>query len=66
MGRQYRDHVLDMIHFLLQILQKPEPSTLEMFLVGIHMVFDVVVFSPRGYFGKENVLRMLDKTSVDR
>ena len=60
------ERVLDMIHSLLGILQAPEPSNLEMFLVGIPMVFNVVILSPHGYFGKENVLGMLDKTLVDR
>jgi sucrose synthase len=49
-----------MIHLLLEILQGPEPSTLETFLVGIPMVFNVVILSPHGYFGKENVLGMRD------
>lgn len=45
------EHVLDMIHLLVEILQAPEPSTLEMFLVGIPMIFKVVILSPHGYFG---------------
>ena len=60
------EHVLDMIHLLLEILQAPVTSTLEMFLVRIPMVFNVVILSPNGYFGKENVLGMVDKTLVDR
>lgn len=66
MARQYRDHVLDMIHFLLEILQALQPSTLEMFLVSIPMVFNVVILSPHGYFGQANVLGMRDKISMDR
>jgi len=66
MGRQYRYHVLDMIHLLLEILQALQPSTLEMFLVSIPMVFNVVILSPHGYFGQENVLGMHDKISTDR
>ena len=66
MGRQYRDHVLDMIHLLFDILQEPDPSTLEMFLVWIYMVFNVFIISPHGYFIEENVLGMSDKTSLDK
>jgi len=66
MGRQYRDHVLDMIHLLLEILQALQSSTLEMFLVSIPMVFNVVILSPHGYFGQANVLGMCDNTSIYR
>ena len=54
------EHVPDMIHFLLEILQAPDPSTLEMFLGRIPMVFNVVILSPHGYFGQANVLGMPD------
>ena len=54
------EHVLDMIHFLLEILQAPDPLTLEMFLGRIPMVFNVVILSPHGYFGQAKVLGMPD------
>ena len=54
------EHVSDMIHLLLDILQAPDPSTLEMFLGRIPMVFNVVILSPHGYFGQANVLGMPD------
>jgi sucrose synthase len=54
------EHVSDMIHLLLEILQAPDPSTLEMFLGRIPMVFNVVILSPHGYFGQANVLGMPD------
>jgi len=54
------EHVLDMIHLLLEILQAPDPSTLETFLGRIPMVFNVVILSPHGYFGQANVLGMPD------
>ncbi|THU70226.1 hypothetical protein C4D60_Mb08t22780 [Musa balbisiana] len=53
-------HVLEMIHLLLDILQAPDPSTLEMFLGRIPMVFNVVILSPHGYFGQANVLGLPD------
>lgn len=54
------EHVLDMIHLLLDILQAPDPSTLEKFLGRIPMVFNVVIVSPHGYFGQANVLGLPD------
>lgn len=52
--------VLEMMHLLLDILQAPDPSTLETFLGRVPMVFDVVILSPHGYFGQANVLGLPD------
>ncbi|CAL9748530.1 unnamed protein product [Musa acuminata subsp. burmannicoides] len=52
--------VLEMIHLLLDILQAPDPSTLEMFLGRIPMVFNVIILSPHGYFSQANVLGLPD------
>jgi sucrose synthase len=54
------EHVLEMMHLLLDILQAPDPSTLETFLGRIPMIFNVVIVSPHGYFGQANVLGMPD------
>ncbi|XP_044492990.1 sucrose synthase 2 [Mangifera indica] len=54
------EHVLEMMHLLLDILQAPDPSTLEKFLGRIPMVFNVVILSPHGYFGQANVLGLPD------
>uniref|UniRef100_A0A1D1Z3C2 Sucrose synthase n=1 Tax=Anthurium amnicola TaxID=1678845 RepID=A0A1D1Z3C2_9ARAE len=51
---------LEMIHLLLDILQAPDPSTLETFLGRIPMVFNVVIVTPHGYFGQANVLGLPD------
>ncbi|KAF8393683.1 hypothetical protein HHK36_021930 [Tetracentron sinense] len=48
--------VLDMIHLLLDLLEAPDPCTLEKFLGRIPMVFNVVILSPHGYFAQDNVL----------
>ncbi|GLT56205.1 hypothetical protein SLA2020_292660 [Shorea laevis] len=53
-------YVLEMIHLLLDILQAPDPSTLETFLGRVPMVFNVVILSPHGYFGQANVLGLPD------
>lgn len=52
--------VSEMVHLLLEILQAPDPSTLETFLGRIPMVFNVVIMSPHGYFGQANVLGLPD------
>lgn len=50
------DRVLEMIHLLLDLLEAPDPCTLETFLSRIPMVFNVVILSPHGYFAQANVL----------
>lgn len=54
------ERVLEMIHLLLDIIQAPDPASLEKFLGRIPMVFNVVIVSPHGYFGQANVLGMPD------
>lgn len=54
------ERVKELIHLLLDILQAPDPSTLEKFLGKIPMVFNVVILSPHGYFGQANVLGLPD------
>ncbi|KAJ7538270.1 hypothetical protein O6H91_11G040900 [Diphasiastrum complanatum] len=53
-------HILESIHLLSEILQAPDPDTLEHFLGRIPMVFSVVILSPHGYFGQANVLGLPD------
>lgn len=50
------ERVLEMIHLLLDLLEAPDPCTLEQFLGRIPMVFNVVILSPHGYFAQDNVL----------
>lgn len=52
--------VLETMHLLLDILQAPDPSTLETFLGRVPMVFNVVILSPHGFFGQANVLGLPD------
>ncbi len=52
--------VLETVKMLEDILQAPDPDTLEKFLARIPMVFSVVVVSPHGYFGQEGVLGLPD------
>ena len=48
--------VLAKITLLSDILEAPEPANLERFLGTIPMIFNIVILSPHGYFGQENVL----------
>lgn len=41
---------------LLDILEAPSPVSLETFLSRIPMIFSMVIISPHGFFGQENVL----------
>ncbi|KAK7265487.1 hypothetical protein RJT34_33107 [Clitoria ternatea] len=50
------ERVLEAIQLLLDLLEAPDPCTLETFLGRIPMVFNVVILSPHGYFAQDNVL----------
>ncbi|KAK3018336.1 hypothetical protein RJ639_004748 [Escallonia herrerae] len=50
------ERVLEMISMFLDLLEAPDASTLEIFLGKIPLVFNVVIFSPHGYFAQDNVL----------
>ncbi|XP_077230868.1 sucrose synthase 1-like [Tasmannia lanceolata] len=52
--------VLEMVLLLLELLEAPDPGTLEKFLGRIPMVFNVVILSPHGYFAQANVLGLPD------
>jgi len=52
--------VLETIKLLQDLLQAPDPETLEKFLALIPMVFSVVIVSPHGYFGQAGVLGLPD------
>lgn len=50
------ERVVETIQLLLDLLDAPDPCTLETFLGRIPMVFNVVILSPHGYFAQDNVL----------
>ena len=50
------ERVLEMIQLLLDLLEAPDPCTLEKFLGRVPMVFNVVILTPHGYFAQDNVL----------
>lgn len=45
---------------LANLLEAPDYQNLEQFISGVPMIFNVVVLSPHGYFGQENVLGLPD------
>jgi sucrose synthase len=50
----------DKFKLLSDILEAPDYRNLEKFLGAIPMIFNIVIFSPHGYFGQENVLGLPD------
>nr|MBF0220680.1 sucrose synthase [Desulfobulbaceae bacterium] len=50
----------DKFRLLADILEAPDHRNLERFLGNIPMIFNIVIFSPHGYFGQENVLGLPD------
>ncbi|MGB0723618.1 MAG: sucrose synthase, partial [Gammaproteobacteria bacterium] len=48
--------VKDTIRLLLDILEAPDPATLEQFLGRIPMIFSMAILSPHGWFGQADVL----------
>jgi sucrose synthase len=52
--------IRDMIQLLSEVVGAPDPKGIEAFLCRIPMVFNVVIFSPHGYFGQSNVLGLPD------
>lgn len=54
------ERVSEMMLLLSEILQAPDPASLETFLGRIPMIFNVVILSVHGYFGQANVLGLPD------
>lgn len=45
---------------LSEVLQAPDPLHMEKFLSSLPIIFNVVIFSPHGYFGQADVLGLPD------
>ncbi len=54
------DRIIDSFSLLADILEAPDHGALEQFFSRIPMIFNVVILSPHGYFGQENVLGLPD------
>ena len=48
--------VLETLRLLGDILEAPDPASLERFLARVPMIFNLLIVSPHGYFGQANVL----------
>lgn len=53
-------HVRESFRMLLDLIQAPDSATLEVFLSRLPLVFRVVILSPHGFFGQNNVLGLPD------
>ncbi|MDT8363671.1 MAG: sucrose synthase [Nitrosomonas sp.] len=54
------DRVMETINMLVDILEAPSPVALEAFLARIPMISRLLILSPHGYFGQDNVLGLPD------
>lgn len=45
---------------LSEVLQAPDPVNMDKFLSSLPIIFNVVIFSPHGYFGQADVLGLPD------
>lgn len=45
---------------LSEVLQAPDPLNMEKLLSRLPTIFNVVIFSPHGYFGQADVLGLPD------
>lgn len=45
---------------LSEALEAPDPMNMEKFLSRLPTIFNVVIFSPHGYFGQSDVLGLPD------
>ncbi|KAG5247239.1 sucrose synthase [Salix suchowensis] len=54
------ERVKETMRFLSEVLQAPDPSNMENFFSRLPTVFNVVIFSPHGYFGQADVLGLPD------
>lgn len=48
------------MHMLSELLQAPDPEKMESFIGRLPVIFNVVIFSPHGYFGQADVLGLPD------
>ncbi|XP_010270734.1 PREDICTED: sucrose synthase 7-like isoform X4 [Nelumbo nucifera] len=52
--------VKETMRSLSEVLQAPDPLNMEKFFSRLPTIFDVVIFSPHGYFGQADVLGLPD------
>ncbi|XP_042388147.1 sucrose synthase 7-like [Zingiber officinale] len=52
--------VKDSLNYLSEVLQAPDPVNMEKFFARVPCIFNIVIFSPHGYFGQADVLGLPD------
>ncbi|XP_057970912.1 sucrose synthase 6-like isoform X2 [Malania oleifera] len=54
------ERVRQTMRWLSELLQAPDPLSMEKFVSRLPTIFNVVIFSPHGYFGQSDVLGLPD------
>ncbi|KAJ8459376.1 hypothetical protein OPV22_032302 [Ensete ventricosum] len=54
------ERVKETVNSLSEVLQSPDPVNIEKFLGRVPTIFNIVIFSPHGYFGQADVLGLPD------
>ncbi|XP_030472334.2 sucrose synthase 7 [Syzygium oleosum] len=54
------ERVKETMHTLSELLQAPDLEKMDLFISRLPMIFNVVIFSPHGYFGQSDVLGLPD------
>lgn len=54
------ERVKDTMRTLSEVLQAPDPMKMELLFSRLPNMFNIVVFSPHGYFGQADVLGLPD------
>ncbi|KAF2290524.1 hypothetical protein GH714_014252 [Hevea brasiliensis] len=54
------ERVKETMRSLSEVLQAPDPVNMEKFFSRVPTIFNIVIFSPHGYFGQSNVLGLPD------
>lgn len=57
---QNAERMRDTLNLLTDILEAPEPGSLERFLGRVPMIFSIAILSPHGFFGQSKVLGLPD------
>lgn len=54
------ERVKETIRILMEVLQAPDPTNMELLFSRLPSIFNIVIFSPHGYFGQSDVLGLPD------
>lgn len=54
------ERVKETMKAVSEVLQAPDPKKLELLFTRLPSIFNIVIFSPHGYFGQADVLGLPD------